>query len=164
MLTTYCLFPTAAGNRETCPERAESPPCCLTFAWQPGHGSVRTFLLPKPGAPHHGGAWTFKEEKQVARSTAKLEKARQTASRDGQSDLNPAKWKADSPEGRGNFCYSISSSQQPGFQLFMDKQSWKGGREPLPSSPPWFTPSAGGQPPAAAPGTGLGTPRGFSLG
>lgn len=91
MLTTHCLFPTAAGNMETCTERAESPPHCLMLASQPGHGSVRTFLPPKPGAPHQGGAQTFKEKKQVARSTAKSGKARQTASRDRRSDLNPAK-------------------------------------------------------------------------
>lgn len=140
MLTTYFLFPTAAGNMETRTERAESPPHCLMLASQPGRSSVRTFLPPKPGAPHQGGAQTFKEEKQVARSTAKLGKVRQTASRDRQSNLNTAKWKADSPEGRGNSCYSVSSSEQPGFQLFVDNKSWQGwGRATAFISSPVYT-------------------------
>lgn len=164
MLTTYCLFPTAAGDMETCTERAESPPPYLMLASQPGHGSVRTLLPPKPGTPCQSGAQTFKEEKQVARSTAKSRKARQTVSRNGWSDLNPAKWKADSPEGRGTPATLSHHLNSQDFSSLWTTRAGKDGGEPLPLSSPQFTPPAGGEPPAAAPGTSLGTPHELSLG
>lgn len=116
------------------------------LALQPGHGSVRTFLPPKPGAPHQGGAQTFKEKKQVARSTAKSGKARQTASRDRRSDLNPAKQKADSPEGKETPAIVSGHQNSQDFSSSWTSRAGEDGGAPLPLTPPQFTPPAGGDP------------------
>lgn len=159
MLTTYCLFPTAAGNMETCTERTESPPCCLMLDL---HDSVRSFLTPDSGAPHCGWAQTFKEKKQVARNPAKTGKAKQTASRGRQWTLNPTECKANSAEGKGSpATLSGCQSSQDSSSLWRARAGRDGG-EPL--FPPQFTPLAGGEPPAAAPGTSLRTPPWTQLG
>lgn len=114
MLTTYCLFPTAAGNTETCTERTESPLCCLMLASQPGHSLVRMFVPPKPGAPVRVEYRPSKRRKKKSNEKqCQMGECQQTVSRDGQSDLNPTKWKADSPE--GNFCYSCLINQTVRF-------------------------------------------------
>lgn len=50
------------------------------------------------------------------------------------------------------------------FSSLWPSRACKERGEPLPLSAPQFALPAGGEPPAAAPGTSLGTPHGFSLG
>lgn len=145
---------------ETCTKRAESPPCCLMLASKHEYSLVRTFLPPKPEAPHQGGAQTFKAEQQVARSAAKLEKARQMVSWDKLSDLNPTKWKADSSERRGAPATLVVRMAR--ISALADYQRWQGwGRATAFISFPIYA-SCWRQAPAAAPGTSLGTPHGLS--
>lgn len=155
MVTTYCLFPTAAGNMETCTKRTESPPCCLMSAL---HGSIRPFLTTNSGPSHCGWTETFKEKKQVARSPAKTGKAKQAVSRDRQWTLNPTKCKANSPEGKG------SPATLSGCQNSQDSSSLWRTRAGKDEGEPLFPPLAGDEPPAAAPGTSLRTPPWTQLG
>lgn len=105
---------------------------------------------------------TFKEKKQVARNPAKTGKAKQTASRGRQWTLNPTECKANSAEGKGSpATLSGCQSSQDSSSLWRARAGRDGG-EPL--FPPQFTPLAGGEPPAAAPGTSLRTPPWTQLG
>lgn len=164
MLTTYCLFPTAAGNRETCPGRAESRPHCPTPAWQPGRGSVRTLVLPKPGAPirvEHGPSKRTNKYQGALPNWRRPDKWR--AGMDSQTLILP-NGKQIALKGGGTSDTPSPHLNSQDFSSFWTNRAGKDGREPLPLSRPRFTPSAGGEPPAAAPGSGLGTPHGLCLG
>lgn len=163
MLTTYCLFPTAAGNTETCTERAESPLCCLMLASQPGHSLVRMFVPPKPGAPVRVEYRPSKKgEKKAVRSSAKWGSAnKQWAWMDSQT-LIPLNGKQIAL--KGTSATLVSSTKQWGFQLFVDKQNLQ---RTTGVTATIFSPLClpdGSKPPAQAPSTSLGTPQGFSLG
>lgn len=73
-------------------------------------------------------------------STAEVGKARQTASRDGRSDLNPAKWKAGSTKGRGTPATLSHCLNSQDFSSSFTLAGWRR----APSSSPWHQP---GDPP-----------------
>lgn len=112
MLTTYCLFPTAAGNMETYTERAESLLCCLMLASQPGHSLVRMFVPPKPIAPVRVEYRPSKKEKK--KQWEALPNGGVPRNSEQEWTVRPStKWKADRSE--GNFCYSSLINQTVRF-------------------------------------------------
>lgn len=164
MLTTYCLFPTAAGNRETCPGRAESHPRCPTSAWQPGHGSVRTFVLPKPGAPirvEHGPSKRTNKYQGALPNWRRPDKWR--AGMDGQTLILP-NGKQIALKGGGTSDTPSHHLHSQDFSSFWTNRAGKDGREPLPLSCPRFRTISWRRGPSSSPWHWPGDPPWTQLG